>query len=94
MTVNGSDSWHLSNSDLLIPPQFLVESDLWVVMEYLESVLTDVVTEIAMSESHMATVSKEVLKAIAFLHDKGSVGFSAWFSLFSQKRVFTKECFL
>lgn len=46
-----------------------------MVMEYLESVLTDVVTEIAMSESHMATVSKEVLKAIAFLHDKGWVSF-------------------
>ena len=52
---------------------FLVDNDLWVVMEYLEGVLTDIVTEIAMSEQHMATVCKEVLKAIDFLHDKNII---------------------
>jgi len=48
---------------------YLVGNDLWIIMEYLEGgPLTDVVTEIQMSEQHMATVCREVLKALDFLH--------------------------
>lgn len=50
---------------------YLVENDLWVIMEFLEGgALTDVVTETVMRESQMAAICKETLKAVAFLHSK------------------------
>ena len=50
---------------------YLVDNDLWVIMEFLEGgALTDVVTETVMRESQMAAICKETLKAVAFLHSK------------------------
>ncbi|CAG2112801.1 unnamed protein product, partial [Medioppia subpectinata] len=53
---------------------YLVDNDLWVIMEILEGgALTDVVTETVMRESQMAAICKETLKAVAFLHSKGII---------------------
>lgn len=50
---------------------YLLGDELWVVMEYLDGgSLTDVLTETCMSESHIATVCREVLQALEFLHTK------------------------
>merc|ERR1719167_1304003 len=53
---------------------FLVEDELWVVMEYLEGgALTDIVTNVRMTEEQIATVCKMCLKALAYLHSQGVI---------------------
>lgn len=53
---------------------FLVQDELWVVMEYLEGgALTDIVTHARMDEEQIATVCKQCLKALAYLHSQGVI---------------------
>ncbi|GAB0092730.1 hypothetical protein DMENIID0001_077610 [Sergentomyia squamirostris] len=53
---------------------FLVDDELWVVMEYLEGgALTDIVTHSRMDEEQIATVCKQCLKALAYLHSQGVI---------------------
>lgn len=55
---------------------FVVNEELWVVMEYLEGgSLTDIVTRTAvnMQEHQIATVCKFVLTALVYLHEKGVI---------------------
>ncbi|KAG5678831.1 hypothetical protein PVAND_008465 [Polypedilum vanderplanki] len=53
---------------------YLVNDELWVVMEYLEGgALTDIVTHERMDEEQIATVCKQVLKALAYLHSQGVI---------------------
>ncbi|CAG7826404.1 unnamed protein product, partial [Allacma fusca] len=53
---------------------FLVDDELWVVMEYLEGgALTDIVTHARMDEEQIATVCKQCLKALAYLHSQGVI---------------------
>ena len=53
---------------------YLVDDELWVVMEYLAGgALTDVVTKSRMDETQIATVCKSVLRALAFLHANGVI---------------------
>jgi len=53
---------------------YLVEEELWVVMEYLEGgALTDIVTHSRMDEEQIATVCKAVLQALAYLHNNGII---------------------
>ena len=53
---------------------FLVNDELWVVMEYLEGgALTDIVTHSRMDEEQIATVCKQVLKALSYLHSQGEL---------------------
>lgn len=49
---------------------YLVDNELWVVMEYLQGgCLTDIVTSTTMEEYQIATVCREVLLALEFLHN-------------------------
>lgn len=53
---------------------FLVEDELWVVMEFLEGgALTDIVTHARMDEEQIATVCRQCLKALAYLHSQGVI---------------------
>ncbi|KAL0266929.1 UNVERIFIED_CONTAM: hypothetical protein PYX00_009336 [Menopon gallinae] len=53
---------------------FLVNDELWVVMEYLEGgALTDIVTHARMDEEQIATVCKQCLRALAYLHSNGVI---------------------
>ncbi|KAJ6218301.1 hypothetical protein RDWZM_009458 [Blomia tropicalis] len=53
---------------------FLVEDELWVVMEFLQGgALTDIVTHARMDEEQIATVCKQCLKALAYLHSQGVI---------------------
>lgn len=53
---------------------FLVNDELWVVMEYLEGgALTDIVTHSRMDEEQIATVCKQCLKALAYLHSQVNI---------------------
>ena len=53
---------------------FLVQDHLWVEMEYLEGgSLTDIVTSLHLTEEQMATVCKQVLEALAYLHRQGVI---------------------
>ena len=53
---------------------YLVDDELWVVMEHLAGgALTDVVTRARLSESQIASVCKAVLRALAFLHANGVI---------------------
>ncbi|KAK4307000.1 hypothetical protein Pmani_021209 [Petrolisthes manimaculis] len=53
---------------------YLVENELWVVMEYLEGgSLTDVVTETCMEEGNIAVMCREVLQALEFLHERNII---------------------
>lgn len=59
---------------------FLVADELWVVMEYLEGgALTDIVTHSRMDEEQIATVCKQCLKALAYLHSQVGVGMRVTF---------------
>ncbi|KAK7582432.1 hypothetical protein V9T40_013877 [Parthenolecanium corni] len=53
---------------------FLVGDELWVVMEFLEGgALTDIVTQAKMDEEQIATVCKQCLKALSYLHSQGVI---------------------
>ena len=53
---------------------YLVENELWVVMEFLQGgALTDIVTNCKMDEIQIATVCKQVLKALSYLHSQGVI---------------------
>ncbi|XP_045616138.1 serine/threonine-protein kinase PAK 2 [Procambarus clarkii] len=53
---------------------YLVNDELWVIMEYLEGgPLTNVVTETCMEEGHIAALCREVLQALEFLHERSVI---------------------
>lgn len=53
---------------------YLLRSDLWVVMEYMEGgSLTDIVTHNVMSEKQIGAVCRETLEGLRFLHSKGII---------------------
>ncbi|XP_041090585.1 serine/threonine-protein kinase PAK 4-like [Polyodon spathula] len=53
---------------------YLVEDELWVVMEFLEGgALTDIVTHTRMNEEQIATVCLSVLKGLSVLHTQGVI---------------------
>ena len=48
--------------------------ELWVIMEYLDGgPLTNVVMQTIMKESHIATVLRECLRALDYLHDRSII---------------------
>lgn len=53
---------------------YLVGDELWVVMEHLAGgALTDIVTRTRMDPDQIATVCKQCLKALSFLHNQGVI---------------------
>ena len=53
---------------------FLLHDELWLVTEFLEGgALTDIVTHARMDEAQIATVCRQLLKALAFLHSHGVI---------------------
>ncbi|CAL9735902.1 serine/threonine-protein kinase Ste20p [Monosporozyma servazzii] len=53
---------------------YLIKPDLWVIMEYMEGgSLTDVVTHCILNEAQIATVCREVVNGLKFLHSKGVI---------------------
>lgn len=53
---------------------YLVENELWVVMEYLEGgALTDVVTETVLNEGQIAGICRECISALQFLHKRSII---------------------
>ncbi|XP_023216313.1 serine/threonine-protein kinase PAK mbt-like isoform X2 [Centruroides sculpturatus] len=53
---------------------FLVDDELWVIMELLEGgTLTDIVTHARMDEEQIAMVCKQCLNALSFLHSQGVI---------------------
>ncbi|XP_039428052.1 serine/threonine-protein kinase PAK 3-like [Corvus cornix cornix] len=53
---------------------YLVDEDLWLVMEYVDGgTLTSVLTQIFMEERVIAAISRECLKALDFLHSKNVI---------------------
>ncbi|XP_049795725.1 serine/threonine-protein kinase PAK mbt [Schistocerca nitens] len=53
---------------------FLVQDELWVVMEFLEGgALTDIVTHERMDEQQIATVCRQCLRALSYLHSQGVI---------------------
>ncbi|KAJ3107126.1 Protein kinase [Phlyctochytrium planicorne] len=49
---------------------FLVKDDLWVVMEYMEATLVDVVENFAISEAQIANICLESVKGLQHLHER------------------------
>ncbi|NXB26629.1 PAK3 kinase, partial [Rhagologus leucostigma] len=50
---------------------YLVDEDLWLVMEYMDGgTLQDVVRQTRLAEEEMAAVSRECLQALDFLHSR------------------------
>lgn len=53
---------------------FLVDEELWIVMEYMAGgPLTEIITQHRMTEEQIATISKECLKGLSYLHSKGVI---------------------
>ncbi|KAM7008212.1 serine/threonine-protein kinase PAK 3-like [Passerculus sandwichensis] len=53
---------------------YLVNEDLWLVMEYVDGgTLTSVLVRVLMEEGMIAAISKECLKALDFLHSKNVI---------------------
>ncbi|XP_077646801.1 uncharacterized protein LOC144248633 [Lonchura striata] len=80
MSLRGQNGEHAVNELLLLKDKknpnivnsldsFLVDGDLWLVMEYMDGgTLQDVVRQTRMAEGEMAAVSRECLQGLDFLH--------------------------
>ncbi|QSL67133.1 hypothetical protein MERGE_001522 [Pneumocystis wakefieldiae] len=67
-------AYQVGTNMMLMRSFFLLKDDLWVIMEYMEGgSLTDVLMSNIMTESQIATVVKEVLKGLIYLHSKGII---------------------